>query len=94
MLPEEIQAAGLGEIESGLIEARPLLATEAVFGALIDKNLGPRLGGANLINVGQRNAVILGAEMQLNRAVGGRGAGRGDAAAIPTRRWCRPSNSR
>src|SRR6187431_2905268 len=67
MFRKERQAARPGDIGAGLVVARPLVAMKAVLraGIDVDLDLGPL--GLDGLDVGQRNARILFAEMQLRR---------------------------
>src|ERR1700682_5068369 len=67
MLREEAEAARPGDIGTGLVVARPLVAMKTVLRSRIDVDLdlGPLC--ADGLDIGERNARILFAEMQLRR---------------------------
>ena len=67
MLREKRQAARPGDVGAGLVVACALVAVKAVLraGIDVDFDLGPL--GLDGLDIGQRNARILFAEMQLRR---------------------------
>src|ERR1700733_15328908 len=67
MLRQEIKAARPGDIRTGLVVAWPLVAVEAVLGARIDVDLDFGPLGADGLDIAERNAGVLFAEMQLGR---------------------------
>src|SRR5258707_2242297 len=67
MLGKEREAAWPGDIGAGLVIARPLIAVEALLRAGIDMDLDIGPLGANRLDVAERDAGVLFAEMQLGR---------------------------
>src|SRR5258705_8748032 len=67
MLGKEVEAARPGDVGAGLVVARPLIAVEAVLRARIDEDLDVRSLAPDGLDIGQRNARVLFAEMQLCR---------------------------
>ena len=67
MLRKELQAARPGDIRARLVVARPFVAVETVLRAGIDEDLDIRPLGLDGLDIGQWNAGILLAEMQLRR---------------------------
>src|SRR5207302_9910960 len=67
MLREKFQAARPGDVGAGLVVAGALVAMEAVLGARIDEDLNVRSFRLDGLDVGQGNAGVLLAEMQLRR---------------------------
>src|ERR1700738_702640 len=67
MQGEERKAALPRDVRVNLVIARALVAAEAVLRARINENLDIGSLGANSLDVGERNADILLAEMQLRR---------------------------
>src|SRR5690349_10669376 len=86
MAAQEGERALLCEVPGVGLETRALGAAEAVASALVDVNLHLGLGRADRLHVAERDARVLLAEMELNRAVEMLGAGRGDTAAVPAHR--------
>src|SRR3978361_1457453 len=67
MLGKEVEAAGPGDVGAGLVVACPLVAMKAVLRAGIDKDFDVGPLGLDGLDIGQRNAGVLFAEMQLCR---------------------------
>src|SRR3954471_5123893 len=67
MLGKKRQAARPGDVGAGLVVARTLVTVKAVLGAGIDENLDLGPLGLDGLDIGQGNAGILFAEMQLRR---------------------------
>src|ERR1017187_7629548 len=67
MLGKETHAARPGDIGAGLVVARPFVAVKAMLRARIDMDLDLRPLGLDGLDIGQRNAGILLAEMELGR---------------------------
>src|SRR5258705_11227673 len=67
MLRKKIQAARPGDVGAGLVVAGTLVAMETVLRAGIDENLDFRPLGLDGLDVGQGNAGILFAKVQLRR---------------------------
>src|SRR5439155_4147354 len=67
MLREKRQAARPGDVGAGLVVAGAFVAVKTVLRAGIDVNLDLGPLGLDSLDVGQRNACILFAEMQLRR---------------------------
>src|SRR5260370_34217665 len=67
MLGKEVEAARPGDICAGLVVTRPLIAVKAVLGARIDVDLDVGPLGADGLDIAERNARVLFAEMQLRR---------------------------
>ena len=67
MFGKEVEAARPGDIGTGLVVARPFVAVKAMLraGVDVDLDIGPL--GLDDLDIGQRNARILFAEMQLRR---------------------------
>src|ERR1700738_3535713 len=69
MLGEEAEAARPGDVSAGLVVARPLIAVESVLGARIDVDIDVGPLGSDGLDVAERNACVLFAEMKLGRHV-------------------------
>src|SRR3954462_14426070 len=67
MLGEKRQPPRPGDISAGLVVARPLVAMKAVLRAGIDEDLDVWPLGLDGFDIGQGNAGVLFAEMQLRR---------------------------
>ena len=105
---EKRQAARPGDVGAGLVVAGALVAMEAVLRAGIDEDLDIRPLRLDGLDIGQRNAGILLAEMQLRRhlrllvgkahdgaaVIADRGLQARSAASRRQRRCCRRGRSR
>src|ERR1700738_1539167 len=87
---EERKAALPRDVRVNLVIARALVAAEAVLRARVNENLDVGAVGANSLDVGERNADILLAEMQLRRHFRLVIGKTNDGAAIIAARGCWP----
>src|SRR5688572_12016338 len=87
VLLEEGEGAVAGDLRAVVVEAAALVAVEAVAGAVdVDLDRAAFLCGADLVDLGQRDGVVLVAEMHDHRTARLFLRDRADAAAIIGRR--------